>query len=496
MLSIGTSIFSAPRQSQGATPVIPGQGGLLAPFTFSRAHTPSTAKATYLTSNGLTWAEAAQDVARYNGTSERLLIAGQRTNAIRNPRAEGGTDFNGSVAMLKPVVAGGIITSITIIDGGADYTTATVVIVGTSGAGSGATATATVTNGVITAVTVTNGGTGYTGRVMALVKPTSGNLPTNWTSHGTMVSRSTYLGLNFIEMTWRGQTAGASGSLYTDLVFDSGAISAAQNQFTTMSFFAALTAGDTTNLSVTGILYGTPSFSDNSSAAVTLGDLPTRFTLARSFTAVGTTGCSPRLALTATGDFDITLLIAWPQCEVGAFASSPILPVVGTPVATTRTRDIVTAPLSSFSIPTSGAGTYLMTVMIPQAGPSGVNETIMQIDDGTSSNRYVLRTVAGGSGIVINRVNGGSGAGDVTAGTMTLGTLFRVGVTLDGAGRFAASFNGNTVVSMTGGPTTGLTTLRLGSELSSSQLFGEIGTMRVLPYALTDANLQTAVAAL
>jgi hypothetical protein len=49
---------------------------------------------------------------------------------------------------------------------------------------------------------------------------------------------------------------------------------------------------------------------------------------------------------------------------------------------------------------------------------------------------------------------------------------------------------------MTGGPTTGLTTLRLGSELSSSQLFGEIGTMRVLPYALTDANLQTAVAAL
>lgn len=64
-------------------------------------------------------------------------------------------------AIAEPVVTGGKITSITIIDPGSGYslTAPTVFIVG--GGGSGAVATASVTNGMISAVNVTTQGSGY-----------------------------------------------------------------------------------------------------------------------------------------------------------------------------------------------------------------------------------------------------------------------------------------------------------------------------------------------
>lgn len=65
-----------------------------------------------------------------------------------------------TAAQLRATVAGGAVTAITVVDGGAHYTAAPTVTIG--GPGTGATATATVANGVVTAVNVTGGGSGYT----------------------------------------------------------------------------------------------------------------------------------------------------------------------------------------------------------------------------------------------------------------------------------------------------------------------------------------------
>jgi hypothetical protein len=58
-------------------------------------------------------------------------------------------------------IASGLVTGITVVDGGCGYTnTPAVLILG--GGGSGAAAFATISNGVVTSITLTNGGNGYT----------------------------------------------------------------------------------------------------------------------------------------------------------------------------------------------------------------------------------------------------------------------------------------------------------------------------------------------
>ncbi|OZI64618.1 phage tail tube protein [Bordetella genomosp. 4] len=59
------------------------------------------------------------------------------------------------------VMATGIVSGITVTNGGSGYTTAPTVTL-SGGGGTGATATATVSGGVVTAITVTNPGSGYT----------------------------------------------------------------------------------------------------------------------------------------------------------------------------------------------------------------------------------------------------------------------------------------------------------------------------------------------
>jgi hypothetical protein len=67
--------------------------------------------------------------------------------------ATSGTGATATAKLAYPV------NDISIISGGTGYTTAPTVVIG--GSGTGATATATISGGVVTAVTVTNGGSGY-----------------------------------------------------------------------------------------------------------------------------------------------------------------------------------------------------------------------------------------------------------------------------------------------------------------------------------------------
>jgi|GEM_PF-2624758 len=205
----------------------------------------------------------------------------------------------------------------------------------------------------------------------------------------------------------------------------------------------------------------------------------------------GTDGRAP--SFTGTGR---TLTLGWASCEAAGFASTPVLPPSGTPGTSTRGADLVSAPLSALGIGAGGACTLLWSGVLPQAAGSAAAQTILTLDDGTNSNLYRLRNLAGGTSLVAGRVTGGTAADAASLGAMTPGTPFHAGLTIDGAGRIAASLGG-AAVAVTGGPTSGLTTFRLGqTATAAAAMCGETAVLRVLPFAMPDAGLAAAVAAL
>ena len=120
--------------------------------------------------------------------------------------------------------------------------------------------------------------------------------------------------------------------------------------------------------------------------------------------------------------------VSVPQLELGSFASSPILPPAGSPQATTRGADLVSAILTTLGIRPTGACTLLLTGMLPQAAPAGAAQSLAQLDSGSDASAIVFDNAAGGSTL---RVAG------QTLGTMTAGTPFRIAASIDGAGRVA-----------------------------------------------------------
>jgi hypothetical protein len=210
------------------------------------------------------------------------------------------------------------------------------------------------------------------------------------------------------------------------------------------------------------------------------------------------TGANNRVALTFTptaGTLTLTVsgTVTRAQLEVGGFATSYVEVSSG---AATRGADTVTASLSSLGIAANGACTVLSSCILPQlAATSGADHRILHIDDGTGNNGYQIRNFSG-SNLNGQRVTGGVTTGGLI-GNLTANVLFRVGMTIDGAGRVAFSLNGATPLIVTGGPTTGLTSLRVGINFNSTFfLWGEIERFRVLPYSVSDAELQFLVGAL
>jgi len=188
------------------------------------------------------------------------------------------------------------------------------------------------------------------------------------------------------------------------------------------------------------------------------------------------------------------MFIGWPTLELGSFASTPILPAVGTPAAATRGADLLSAPLARLGIRDSGACTMLGTFMIPQAAAS-FPQNVFQIDSGNDVIRYLARSNVGASALTLYRL--APGAAQASVGSVTLGSPFRFGMSVDAAGRAAASIDGGSVAAVTGGPTSGLTHVRVGMDSGGTEnLFGDIAYLDVLPYPVSDAQLQALVAAM
>jgi hypothetical protein len=384
--------------------------------SFQRAQV--AARATGLDALGVNWIEYPADVARFMGIARRLLIGGQSTNGIRNPRLEGGS----------------------------------------AGA--------------------------------------PGTLPTNVArTGGTDVTQtlafSAAQGLACMDVGLAG-TTGSTDSVY---FFEApNIIPAAPGGIFTVSMLLALTAGDLTNISSIQLRWtwvdATPAnlttfVGPDIKAALTSGLL--RFTATTAAAPALTAWVRPSIIVSYSSGVAInaTLRMAAPQVEAASFASTPILPAVGTPAASTRGADLVSAPLSSLGIGANGACTLLWSGMIPQ-NAGAATQTILQVDSG-SANRYILRNQ--GASIVLLRVTAGV-SGLVTVGTMTAGTPFSAGMSIDGLGGARACFNGGAVVGVAGGPTSGLNTLRIGNDnVNATPLCGEVSGVKALPVAVSDAEL-------
>lgn len=190
-----------------------------------------------------------------------------------------------------------------------------------------------------------------------------------------------------------------------------------------------------------------------------------------------------------------TLTAAWPQFEQGPAPSTPVLPPVGTTAQSTRGRDNVEGALSGFGIGGNGAGTALFHGSL-DAVSTGSAQTIAQFCDNTLNSAVRVFAAAGTAELFVARTTAGV---ETTAslGGITAGSNFRVGFAHDGAGRVAASLNGGAAVALTGAPTSGYTTLRIGSRTGGAeQMAGRALSVRALPGAMAEDALAAAVAAL
>ncbi|WP_270937118.1 phage head spike fiber domain-containing protein [Falsiroseomonas oryzae] len=186
------------------------------------------------------------------------------------------------------------------------------------------------------------------------------------------------------------------------------------------------------------------------------------------------------------------LLVWGASSEAGVgFASSLILPPAGSPQSSTRGADLVSAPLAALGVGGNGACTLLWSGAMQVA--AGAVTALLQLDDGTNALRWVVDNLAGNGSI---RIIGTTGTAAV-AGTAASWVSFRLGLAVDGAGRAALCMNGGAIAAATGGPTAGFTTVRLGTNATGgSAAFAETAALQVIPFALSDAALQAAVAGL
>lgn len=232
----------------------------------------------------------------------------------------------------------------------------------------------------------------------------------------------------------------------------------------------------------------------SSGLPVTLTTAFTRFPWTRTLANASTGRTNIFMAIGCTNGVPVSACyrMAWPQMEQAPYASTPILPPVGTPGASTRGADLVSALLSDLGIPASGACALLWAGMIPQnATTAGGEQTLVQLDDLSDNNRIRLFNAAGGGNVQVGRTLAGAG-GSALAGSMTAGTAFAAGMTADGAGAARGTLGGS-VAGVVSAPTAGLQRMRLGMGASGTLgLFGEVSGLWLAP-PMSDAALLAAV---
>ncbi len=195
---------------------------------------------------------------------------------------------------------------------------------------------------------------------------------------------------------------------------------------------------------------------------------------------IGSGGAGTRVTLTFTPTAaPLTLTVTGApenvQLEVGSFASTPIV-TAGTSVA--RAADNLTFAMATILPGATGYTVYGKCILSQQ---SPANQIITSEDDGSTNNRYALYSAISSANITLDRRTAAAGS-TVTAGTFSAGVQFGFSRSVDLAtGVVDASISAAAAVQRTGGPTSGLTTMRLGQGSgTTTALFGLIGPVSLV----------------
>ncbi|MBU8547291.1 MULTISPECIES: hypothetical protein [Roseomonadaceae] len=383
-----------------------------------------TANTSSLGADGMSWLEYGADVPRFSGSARRLLIEGQRTNGIRNPRAQG-------AAIGSP-----------------------------------------------------------------------GTAPTHWVISGTgsgitrqIMDTGTENGLAWIDLRFSG-TNSAGSTLQLSISPEAGTANAASPGETwTSSSFVRLVGGSLTGLTSVAQVMRARDAGGVSIGVESIAMVPTgaslgsqRWHATLTMPALAAFAHSEvLLTIPAAGTIDVTLRVACPQQELAPFVSSPILPLVGSPGASTRGMDLVSTPLASLGV--AGPCTVLWAGQIPALSGEAY---LFHLDDGGNTNRIAMPVQASGA----VRVRSPGTTLKANAGTITAGVPFAVGLSVDGTGSGSVLLRGDSIQPLVA-LSTDLTTLRLGSSATgTNNLFGEIRHLRVLPFAMTGSQMEAALTAL
>lgn len=331
----------------------------------------------------------------------------------------------------------------------------------------------------------------------------AGVFPTNWSSSFTIDGLTltigapvTQTGLPCVDIRING-TSTASRTNINLVSFETvNQIAAAVGQTWTGSAFVKLQAGSLTNILNVGI-----QVSERDAAGAYLSDGTTLFvptsaaintqrqTVTRTLASATTAFVRPTVCVSYNSGvaIDITLRIASPQLEQGAFATSVIQTST---TAITRAADSALVTGTNFSSWYNNAqGTVMAEFGAYGNGGASKNPGIIQIDDATTNN--YIRLFAGSSlSPVFQVTNGGTNQAYLSFGTLTTTAVSKI------AGSYlvnnlSKSFNGTYPEVDTSGTLPTLNRMLIGSGSSGvNETNGYIRSFKYYPIALTDGRLQ------
>ncbi len=160
----------------------------------------------------------------------------------------------------------------------------------------------------------------------------------------SIVGTGTNLGIPYIDVRIQGTASGIAATMNFET---NAAIVAAQGQAWSLSAFVAVVGGSLANISgtilATNEYTGALAYVGSSivSGALGVDSVLRRFSVTGTVAGATVASIMPylRLNFPSGAIIDVTLRVGLPQMELGAFASSPILPNIGIPATTTRAVD-------------------------------------------------------------------------------------------------------------------------------------------------------------
>ncbi|MCX7275536.1 MAG: hypothetical protein NTV19_20875 [Burkholderiales bacterium] len=161
---------------------------------------------------------------------------------------------------------------------------------------------------------------------------------------GSIVGTGTASGVPYVDVRLQGTASSIGATMNFET---SSGIAAAQGQAWSLSAFVAVVGGSLANISstilATNEYTGALAYVGSSlvSGAFGVDSVLRRFSVTGTVAGATVASIMPYLKLNfASGAIiDVTLRVGLPQMELGAFATSPIMPAIGSPAATTRAVD-------------------------------------------------------------------------------------------------------------------------------------------------------------